>query len=70
MDPGNKDLWIAVHILFPLQDHIKSIMYQYSDINLRAALSEGEGRMWPPGRQLPMYDLQLQSKTCSPVTYG
>ena len=24
-----------------------------SDINLRAALSECGGRMWPPGRQLP-----------------
>ena len=28
---------------------------QYSYINLWAALYEGEGRMWPPGRQLPMY---------------
>ena len=32
-------------------------MHQYSDMNLRAALSEGGGRMWPPGRQLPTPDL-------------
>ena len=32
-------------------------MYQYCDINLRAILSEGEGRMWPPGLQLPTPDV-------------
>ena len=26
-------------------------------MNLRAALSEGGGRMWPPGLQLPITDL-------------
>ena len=32
---------------------LQSVIYQYCEINLRAALSEGGGRMWPPGRQLP-----------------
>ena len=31
--------------------------------NLRAALSEGGGRMWPPGRQLPMYALSYRVYT-------
>ena len=30
-----------------------------SDINLRAALGEGGGRMWPPGRQLPTLGLPV-----------
>ena len=29
------------------------LLYQYCDINLRATLGEGGGRMWPPGLQLP-----------------
>ena len=31
------------------------MIYQYSNINLLAAWSEGGGHMWPPGLQLPMY---------------
>ena len=37
---------------------LQSVIYQYCEINLRAALSEGGGRIWPPGLQLPIYDLQ------------
>ena len=51
-----KSLKRAMFACLELQQ-LKSIIYQYSDINLRAALSEGGGRMWPPGRQLPMYGL-------------
>ena len=36
-------------------EQLKSVIYQYSSVNLRAALSEGVGRMRPPGLQLPMY---------------
>lgn len=31
---------------------VKSIIYQYSDINLRATLSESGRPMWPPGEIL------------------
>ena len=43
--------------MFGIVKQLKSIIYQYFNINLRAALSEGGGRMWPPGRQLPTPDV-------------
>ena len=38
-----------------------NIAYQYSDMNLWAALSEGGGHMRPPGRQLPIYDVYCRT---------
>ena len=40
----------------------KATVYHYCNINLRAVLSEGGGRMWPPGRQLPTPELNYPQK--------
>ena len=37
---------------------LQSVIYQYCEINLRAALREGGGHMWPPGLQLPIYAME------------
>ena len=43
----------------------QNTVYQYCDSNLGAALGEGGGRMWPPGRQLPTPDLEPHSLLCT-----
>ena len=41
----------------PVWAETKATVYQCCDINLRAALSGGGGRMWPTGLQLPTPEL-------------
>ena len=48
---------------------LQSVIYQYCEINLRATLSEGGGRMWPPGLQLPIYGLECLANTCYSATW-